>query len=168
MPSHRIFLLISAHCHYLRIGGLEGFQKNLFTTVRGLCILDMSWTRISTLPMSVGKMILLKVLNLRGTRIYEVPEFVRHLRNLLFLAISNHCTELLLWIIELPCLQHLGCQGVNCMPKGKSKLASLKPLDDQAFGKSEGFPHLRFFIVALKILEDGALEWLRRLKMFSY
>ncbi|GLJ14369.1 hypothetical protein SUGI_0232160 [Cryptomeria japonica] len=101
---------------------------DLFTAMRGLRVLDLSSTRISALPSSVGKMILLKVLNLMDTNIEEVPEFVRNLKSLIFLAMHNKCGSLPEWICELECLQHLDCGSVNRLPKGVSKLASLRTL----------------------------------------
>ncbi|XP_059073255.1 putative disease resistance protein At4g10780 [Cryptomeria japonica] len=53
---------------------ITSIPANLFTAMRGLRILDLSFTSISTLPSSIGKMILLKVLNLRRTKIKELLE----------------------------------------------------------------------------------------------
>ncbi|GLJ14392.1 hypothetical protein SUGI_0232490 [Cryptomeria japonica] len=50
---------------------IETIPEYLFTAMRGLRVLDLSYTRILTLLASVGKMVLLKVLNLRGTEIRE-------------------------------------------------------------------------------------------------
>ncbi|GLJ14391.1 hypothetical protein SUGI_0232480 [Cryptomeria japonica] len=73
---------------------ITSIPANLFTAMRGLRILDLSFTSISTLPSSIGKMILLKVLNLRRTKIKEVPECLRHLKSLMFLAIHWDCKSL--------------------------------------------------------------------------
>ncbi|GLJ14388.1 hypothetical protein SUGI_0232450 [Cryptomeria japonica] len=107
---------------------ITSLPSNLFTHVRGLRILDLSYTSISTLPESAEKNTLLKVLDLRGTEIKQVPECVRHLKSLLFLAMPNRCKYLPPWIGELKCLQHLECEGVHRMPKTISKLASLRKL----------------------------------------
>ncbi|XP_059074189.1 disease resistance RPP13-like protein 4 isoform X1 [Cryptomeria japonica] len=107
---------------------ISSIPENFFSAIRGLRVLDLSSTRIYALPASIGKMVLLKVLNLRGTAIVEVPECVRHLKSLLFLAMSNGCRSLPVWIGELKCLQYLECQLVYRMPRGISKLASLRVL----------------------------------------
>ncbi|GLJ30505.1 hypothetical protein SUGI_0603830 [Cryptomeria japonica] len=107
---------------------ITSIPEKLFMAMRGLRVLDLSFTNISTLPASVGKMKLLKVLNLRKTRIYEVPKCVRHLKSLLFLALHERCRRLPAWISDLRCLQHLECMFVSCIPKGISKLGSLRTL----------------------------------------
>ncbi|GLJ14876.1 hypothetical protein SUGI_0242020 [Cryptomeria japonica] len=107
---------------------MTSIPAKLFTAMRGLRVLDLSWTGISALPVSVGKMKLLKVLNLRGTQIKEVPKCVRYLKSLLFLVLSGDCRKLPVWMSELKCLKHLECWGVDRMPKGISKLVSLRKL----------------------------------------
>lgn len=108
---------------------IRSISANLFTGMRGLRVLDLSSTSISTLPASVGKMILLKVLNLRKTQIAKVPECVRYLKGLLFLAMPRRsCKYIPVWISELKCLQHLECEGVHRMPKGISNMVSLRTL----------------------------------------
>ncbi|GLJ52670.1 hypothetical protein SUGI_1121000 [Cryptomeria japonica] len=47
---------------------IRSIPENLFTTMRGLRVLDLSYTHISTLPASLGKMVLLRLLNLRVQR----------------------------------------------------------------------------------------------------
>ncbi|GLJ37245.1 hypothetical protein SUGI_0755440 [Cryptomeria japonica] len=132
-----------SHPVYLRTLSLSqneitSIPTNLFTTMRGLRVLDLSSTKISTLPASVGKMILLKVLNLRDTDIGELPECVRHLKSLLYLALPNGCTQLPEWISELQCLQCLEGWHIDRMPKGISKLTSLRALrSSYAFSKEE-------------------------------
>ncbi|GLJ52636.1 hypothetical protein SUGI_1120320 [Cryptomeria japonica] len=79
-------------------------QENLFTSMKGLRVLDLKWTMISTLSVSLGKMVLLRILNLDETRITEVPECVRNLKSLLFLALPDTCSSLPVWISELTCL----------------------------------------------------------------
>ncbi|GLJ52631.1 hypothetical protein SUGI_1120180 [Cryptomeria japonica] len=111
-------------------------QDKLFSSMRGLRVLDLSWTKISTLPTSLGKMVLLRVLNLTETEINEVPQCVKHLKSLLFLALPRYCMSLPAWISELRYLQHLHCTCVRPMPKGISKLASLKTLRTYFFDLS--------------------------------
>ncbi|GLJ21399.1 hypothetical protein SUGI_0393980 [Cryptomeria japonica] len=108
--------------------GIFSIPTNLFTAMRGLRVLDLSETNISALPESIGKMKLLKVLNLWYTIIREVPECVRHLKSLMFLALPGECDNLPVWINELKCLQHIECEGVSRMPKGISKMLSLRTL----------------------------------------
>ncbi|GLJ14374.1 hypothetical protein SUGI_0232250 [Cryptomeria japonica] len=125
-----------SHCHpYLRTFSMsenwkiKTIPENLFTAMRGLRVLDLSSTNISTLPPSVGKMVLLKVLNLRDTGIREVPECVRYLKSLLFLAMPGYPTEYMpVWISELKGLQHLECDCDYRMAKGISDMASLRTL----------------------------------------
>ncbi|GLJ21022.1 hypothetical protein SUGI_0384140 [Cryptomeria japonica] len=107
---------------------ITSIPENLFTAMRGLRVLELSGTGISKLPQSLGKMKLLKVLNLNDTKIEKVPECVRHLKSLLFLALPEGCKKLSVWISEVKCLQHLECKGVTRMPKGISKLPSLRTL----------------------------------------
>ncbi|GLJ30504.1 hypothetical protein SUGI_0603710 [Cryptomeria japonica] len=107
---------------------ITSIPEKLFMAMRGLRVLDLSFTNISTLPASVGKMKLLKVLNFRQTPIEEVPKCVRHLKSLLFLALNDSCTTLPAWISELRYLQHLECERVRRIPKGISKLGSLRTL----------------------------------------
>ncbi|GLJ52511.1 hypothetical protein SUGI_1117660 [Cryptomeria japonica] len=107
---------------------IASIPDNLFTTIRGLRVLDLSFTDITTLPASLGKMILLKLLNLKKTNITKVPKCVRHLKGLLFLALPLCCRSLPVWISELKSLQHFEGWGIDPMPKGISKLASLRTL----------------------------------------
>ncbi|XP_057855862.2 putative disease resistance protein RGA3 [Cryptomeria japonica] len=122
---HPVYLRTLTLSHNEKITSIP---ESLFTTMRGLRILDLSSTNITALPASLGKMILLKLLNLSGTKIREVPECVRHMKSLLFLALPHYCTQLPVWISELRCLQHLECWDIDRMPKGISKLASLRTL----------------------------------------
>ncbi|GLJ14377.1 hypothetical protein SUGI_0232320 [Cryptomeria japonica] len=107
---------------------IETIPENLFTAMRGLRVLDLSSTRISTLPASVGKIVLLKVLNLRDTRVYKVPECVRYLKSLLFLVMPYDCKYIPVWISKLKILQHLECENVYRMPKGVSDMNSWRAL----------------------------------------
>ncbi|GLJ15046.1 hypothetical protein SUGI_0245800 [Cryptomeria japonica] len=107
---------------------IQSIPANLFTAMRGLRILDLSCTSIRSLPASIENLRLLRVLNLRKTWIEEVPECVRHLKNLLFLAFPWSCRALPVWINELKSLQHLECTRVDCIPKGISKVFSLRTL----------------------------------------
>ncbi|XP_057873206.2 putative disease resistance protein RGA3 [Cryptomeria japonica] len=141
---HVIKTISESHPVYLRTLSLShnkmitSIPTNLFTTMRGLRVLDLSSTDISTLPASVGKMILLKVLNLTGIDIRELPECVRHLKSLLFLALPIYCSQLPEWISELQCLQCLEGRGIDRMPKGISKLISLRALRSYlTFSKEE-------------------------------
>ncbi|GLJ21036.1 hypothetical protein SUGI_0384380 [Cryptomeria japonica] len=124
---------------------------NIFTAMRGLRVLELSGTGISTLPQSLRKMKLLKVLNLNDTKIEKVPECVRHLKSLLFLALPQRCNKLPVWINEVKCLQHLDCKGVARMPKGISKLIALRTLrshwldlssEDDRFMRPEDFVNI--------------------------
>ncbi|GLJ14871.1 hypothetical protein SUGI_0241970 [Cryptomeria japonica] len=121
--THPVCLRTLLVSHNRRITSIP---ENLFTAMRRLRVLDLSFTDISALPASVGKLKLLKMLNLRGTRIEEVPECVRHLKSLLYFAID--CKGLPVWIGELKRLQHLGCWLIDRMPKGITELASLRTL----------------------------------------
>ncbi|GLJ21033.1 hypothetical protein SUGI_0384310 [Cryptomeria japonica] len=117
---------------------------NMFMAMRGLRVLELSGTDICTLPQSLGKMKLLKVLNLNDTQIEKVPECVRHLRSLLFLALPLRCRKLPVWINEVKCLQHLECKGVTRVPKGISKLIGLRTLrSDWLDVSSEGDRFMR-------------------------
>ncbi|XP_059074174.1 putative disease resistance protein RGA3 isoform X1 [Cryptomeria japonica] len=164
---------------------ITSIPANLFTAMRGLRILDLSSTSISTLPASIGKMILLKVLNLRRTKIKEVPECLRHLKSLLFLGIHWNCKSIPAWISELKCLQHLECERVDCMPKGISKLASLRTLRSRWLDlsiKEDEFMTLEDFAnmtqlqelwlninheIELKKMEEGVLVQLTKMRHLS-
>ncbi|GLJ14367.1 hypothetical protein SUGI_0232140 [Cryptomeria japonica] len=111
---------------------IKTIPENLFTAMRGLRVLDSSGTKILTLPASVGKMVLLKVLNLRDTKVYKVPECVRYLKSLLFLAMPFDLKYIPVWISELKSLHHLECECVHAMPKGISDMASLRTLRSAA------------------------------------
>ncbi|GLJ52673.1 hypothetical protein SUGI_1121070 [Cryptomeria japonica] len=97
--------------------GITSIPENLFTTMRGLRVLDLSYTNISTLPASLGKMILIRLLNLTYTQIEEVPECVRHLKCLLFLDLPQSCKSLPAWISDLRCLQHLKVNRIHRIPR---------------------------------------------------
>ncbi|GLJ52452.1 hypothetical protein SUGI_1115600 [Cryptomeria japonica] len=160
------------------IGG--NIPAMLFSGMRVLRVLDLSYTNISILPACVGEMKLLKVLNLRETKIKRLPECVRCLKNLSFLDVSR-CSELdrkaPKWISELQCLQHL--EGpFEQMPKGLLKLESLRILrisgewwlslsreEDglvrlEDLGKMSAIEEIRFKVEhdsQLKSMEDGIL-----------
>ncbi|GLJ52630.1 hypothetical protein SUGI_1120120 [Cryptomeria japonica] len=108
---------------------ITSIPENLFTTMRGLGVLDLSYTEISTLPASLGKMIVLRLLNLTNTQIKEVPECVRHLKRLLFLALPIDCKSLPAWISDLRCLQHLKANCIDRMPR----ITNLRTLDSYMY-----------------------------------
>ncbi|GLJ52431.1 hypothetical protein SUGI_1115260 [Cryptomeria japonica] len=122
-PTHVRTLSLSGN---KEIGG--NIPATLFSGMRVLRVLEMSYTNVSTLPACVGEMKLLKVLNLTKTKIKEVPKCVRFLKSLIYLNVSR-CRHLEApkWIGELRCLQHL--EGpFQQMPKGTSTLQSLRTL----------------------------------------
>ncbi|XP_057859270.2 putative disease resistance protein RGA3 [Cryptomeria japonica] len=119
----------------------------LFSGMRVLRVMDLSYTNISTLPACVEEMKLLKVLNLRRTKIRKLPKCLRCLKSLSFLDVSD-CrlkkNQAPKWISELKCLQHLEGPFVR-MPKGISKLEPLRTLRVDEF-------------LSLSMEEDGALR----------
>ncbi|GLJ07399.1 hypothetical protein SUGI_0066120 [Cryptomeria japonica] len=131
---------------------IRSIPAHFFRAMRGLRVLDLSSTSISALPASIGKMKLLKVLNLRDTLIEEVPE----------------C--------------HLECESINRIPKGLSKLASLRILrssmlelsmEEDEFASVEDLvkmtelQELQFNVnddMELKRIEDGILAELMKMR----
>ncbi|XP_059070350.1 probable disease resistance protein At1g58390 [Cryptomeria japonica] len=159
---------------------ITSIPENLFTTMRGLRVLDLSYTHISTLPASLGKMILLRLLNLRGTEIKEVPECVRHLKRLLFLALPDGCESLPAWISDLRYLQHLRADCIYRMPR----IANLRTLDsfldfrteEDKFTRLDNLvdmtqlQKLRLFLdneMELKRIEEGILAQLVKMRCLA-
>ncbi|GLJ52629.1 hypothetical protein SUGI_1120110 [Cryptomeria japonica] len=77
--SRPVYLCTLSLYHNYRITSIP---ENLFTTMRGLCVLDLSYTEISTLPASLGKMIVLRLLNLTNTQIKREEAKFKSLDNL--------------------------------------------------------------------------------------
>ncbi|GLJ19566.1 hypothetical protein SUGI_0353610 [Cryptomeria japonica] len=167
---------------------ITSVPEHLFDRLRVLRVLDFSSTSISTLPKRVGKLKLLKVLNLSQTKIREVPYCVRRLKSLEYLDVSG-CSNIQCvpdWIGELKYLSHLDVSAcseeLEYMPKGVSKLLSLRTLRSRAFplsvqdneflnvqdvGNLINLQEISFSLkdeAALRSIEDGVLERLVKMR----
>ncbi|KAL6592383.1 hypothetical protein ACP70R_049436 [Stipagrostis hirtigluma subsp. patula] len=85
---------------------LDNVNKNL----KSLRVLDLTGTGIRDIPASLGNLLHLRFLNLSHTEIMELPESIGNLRNLQFLV--------------LRC-----CYRLHSLPDGISKLQNLQTLD---------------------------------------
>ncbi|KAH9292752.1 hypothetical protein KI387_042060 [Taxus chinensis] len=95
---------------------ITNIPSNFFASGRMLRVLDLRGTRISTLPKSVGNLNLLYVLNLSQTNISKVPKCVRNLTSLRFLDISwckHEKLRLPVWIGEIKFLEYLNIEGCS-------------------------------------------------------
>ncbi|TMX02613.1 hypothetical protein EJD97_020778 [Solanum chilense] len=133
-----------------------------------LRILDLRGTRIFSLPESIGDILSLRYLDVSGTRILCLPETIGNLRYLQILKLQRCCNfyELPKCTNKLINLRHLDldivCQ-LTSMPVGMGNLTSLQTLKGFIVGKDEGYR-----VGELKHLNDlnGSL-WISRLDLIS-
>eukprot|EP01018_Ginkgo_biloba_P006576 Gb_12853 [translate_table: standard] len=109
----------------------EGFLTNL----NSLKVLDLRWTKIYSLPTSIGQLKNLESLSVRATPISNLPETTCYLTRLEVLDISYcHSLKSLPRMSELRRLKHLNlrdCSQLTFLPFEISELISLAMLDKE-------------------------------------
>ncbi|KAK1259329.1 putative disease resistance protein [Acorus gramineus] len=112
---------------------LKSIPGNLFDKLRMLRVLDLSGTQIENLPCNIGNLIHLRLLDVSGTRLRELPKSMDLLVNLQFLIVQrckNLC-DLPSAIVQLHKLRALDLYHtpLSNMPLGIGKLKDLCLLD---------------------------------------
>nr|XP_010935311.2 putative disease resistance protein RGA3 [Elaeis guineensis] len=112
-------------------------NNELFENLSYLRVMNLSDTRLDSLPDSVGDLLHLRYLNLNGTKIKELPKSIGRLVNLEILNLS-------------------GCQSLPTLPKAITKLYNLRCLRlenttlthvPKGMGKLQHLNHLEGFVV---------------------
>lgn len=113
--------------------GIDAVPGSFLQGMPSLRVLDLSDTRITSLPSSIGDMKQLASLQLFRTGIRELPESIGDLNRLQFLNVG-FCEQLQCLpkrITELKSLRALdiwGCKKLSFLPRGISELVSLERL----------------------------------------
>ncbi|XP_073102632.1 putative disease resistance protein RGA3 [Elaeis guineensis] len=117
-------------------------ENELFKKLRFLRVMDLSGTRLESLPDSVGDLLHLRYLNVSKTEIKELPESIGCLVNLEVLNLSGcgYLHTLPKAITKLCNLRCLCLQGIPLthVPKGIGKLKHLNHLQGFVIGHDEG------------------------------
>ncbi|XXG50590.1 hypothetical protein AAC387_Pa02g4572 [Persea americana] len=124
---------------------IQHVPYDLFINLSRLRVLDLGGTRIPELPDSIGKLIHLRYLDLSSTRIKRLPKSTTRLYNLQTLRITGcgHIVELPDDLSNLVNLRHLhlggtGHRGSVSIPLRIGKLTCLQTLDMFNVGKEIG------------------------------
>ena len=108
---------------------IRKLQQNEIEDLIYLEKLDLRDTKIEELPESIGKLTNLKRLDLSSTKIEELPKWMGELRNLEWLVLRNiNIEKLPEWMGELTNLEWLNLNGTNIeeLPKWIGKLTKLE------------------------------------------
>ncbi|KAI9186191.1 hypothetical protein LWI28_014580 [Acer negundo] len=128
--------------------------SNLFSRLKKLRVLSLQRFYIVQLPDSIGGLRLLRYLNLSGSRIRSLPKSINTMCNLQTLLLRN-CDKLLKWpcsmgnLIKLRHLDILGAFLIEEMPVGMRKWECLRTLSNFIVGKDsksslKDLKHLKF------------------------
>ncbi|KAK0593964.1 hypothetical protein LWI29_017226 [Acer saccharum] len=135
--------------------------SNLFSRLKKLRVLSLQRFYIVQLPDSIGGLRLLRYLNLSGSRIRSLPESINTMCNLQTLLLRD-CDKLLKWpcsmgnLIKLRHLDILGASSIEEMPVGIRKWECLRTLSNFIVGKDsksslKDLKHLKFVCGELHI-----------------
>ncbi|KAK0600944.1 hypothetical protein LWI29_019865 [Acer saccharum] len=135
--------------------------SNLLLRLKKLRVLSLRRFYIVQLPDSIGGLRLLRYLNLSGSRIRSLPESINTMCNLQTLLLRD-CDKLLKWpcsmgnLIKLRHLDILGASSIKEMPVGIRKWECLRTLSNFIVGKDsksslKDLKHLKFVCGELHI-----------------
>ncbi|XP_057499127.1 putative disease resistance protein At3g14460 [Actinidia eriantha] len=151
----RTFLLRTSLMYEHFISNSNRWLDEILSTLQCSRVISLSNHLIRELPISIGKLIHLRYLDLSRTEIKLLPEIVCTLYNLQALLLSNcfYLTTLPEDIGKLVCLRYLDISGTKLtkMPMQMGRLRGLQYLTDFVVGKCSGagidelkeFVHLR-------------------------
>ncbi|CAO2831529.1 unnamed protein product [Amaranthus hypochondriacus] len=134
----RLLLLLQNHN-----STVDGIPYDFFLSLKNLRALDLSKTRVSELPSSIGSVKPLRYLDLSETLIKKLPETIEFLENLQTLKLQN-CPRLYALpksTRRLTRLRHLefGTLGrIRSMPVGMGALTCLRTLSEFIAGSERG------------------------------
>lgn len=115
---------------FLQINNLTSLKGGgALEDLRFLQVLDLSYNKISTLPLEIGHLECLEVLNLADNNLKKLPETMSQLLKLTSLDISSNCFKHLQdWLCHLPSLQVLNVSNnpaLTTLPRNLCHLTSL-------------------------------------------
>ncbi|EHA8589276.1 putative disease resistance protein RGA1 [Cocos nucifera] len=150
-----------------RGSGIKMVENELFENLRFLRVMNLSRTRLESLPDSVGDLLHLRYLNVSGTNIKELPESIGCLVNLQVLNLA-YCTSLHALPKAITKLCNLRCLCLKetlltHVPKGIGKLKHLNHLEGFVIGHDDrrhagcDLKELQF-LSQLRFLEINRLE----------
>ncbi|XP_073102600.1 putative disease resistance protein RGA4 isoform X2 [Elaeis guineensis] len=132
-------------------------ENEVFKKLRFLRVMDLSSTRLESLPDSVGDLLHLRYLNLRWSRIKELPE-------------SIGC------LVNLQLLNLVSCRSLHTLPKAITKLYNLRCLRlegtslthvPKGIGKLKHLNHLEGFVIGHDVRRDDEGCDLKELQSLS-
>ncbi|XP_056688232.1 putative disease resistance RPP13-like protein 1 [Spinacia oleracea] len=135
----RTLLLLRNH----KANNVERIPYDFFMSLQNLRALDLSRTKVSDLPSSIGNAKCLRYLDLSETLVKRLPETIEFLLNLQTLKLRN-CPRLIALpkaIRRLICLRHLDLgtlRRLNSMPTGMGALSCLRTLSEFVAGRENG------------------------------